>query len=521
MSTSSVYYEPSDKSYLEVPVSSDIPVSALKDVARENVTEGRVYGPAISGFRLKQVTPPFVHQRGIAAIFYFHAPHSTIYPPFINACRRESFDLPRPAVTAIKIENADSFVDAPSPHASTLAMLALQRKLKEQQLMHQIADTKRRLENMGGSLDAGDVDTKDGDRREQREFFRLQQQLDIFERQLKYVQKLSVKKASEVLPASAYLNRLPVPIVTNVIGMREDSEDLIENLRMIIFRRKPESRIREMLDRYSKKENEAEGGAGARKGTFENPWVASLSVKGPIAVVAGDLQLPPDLEIVNKSQYLCTMSANYYLNFQIKIEEINEFVLPEYGVDSLNRDIDSEGFYYFTSYVAPVPSFGFNAQRVPETLSSYAQAERHQRAAREFSVSSFESLQKRRFNRDPATDLFRTRYQHVVPWKHSSTDDLSNGAMPSAPVQHVGSKEATEEHAHSQFPFESLGEVVTIEIQTNGSATPRQALLECLDRFESLAKRVASAVVENCKIARDGTVDEVFKDSDLNKDKHR
>ena len=432
---------------------------------------GDVYGPSVSGFRLKQITPPVPHRGGMSAFFYLHSPHSAPFVPFVNACRRESFTLPRPAITALNIENLDSYVDAPPPQMlPSLASISPHLQQQQQQQQH------------------------------------------------------------KGISPSAFMSRLPVEVGMCVVGMREDVEDLVENLRQVILRRKP------------KKIRETGAPKGPPKGTFENPWVASLSVKGPIAVVAGDLVLPDELEIINKSQYLCTMNANYYLNLRVKIEEIKEYVLPEFGYDSLNRDIDRDGFFYFASYCSPVPVFGFEAQRVPETIPSVSKETDHRRAVKHYAATSFHDLQQQRFGRDTSTDPVHAHYSQCLskegplssqaeegPGFHSRSTSLSHSLSPDKmeekdtgpTVRQNNNSKSKNIQTPPPFPYESLGEIVTIEIHTDGSATPRQAFLECLGRVQSLAASATHALLKNCRESRDGSVEEEFEDPDMYQDKHR
>ncbi|CDJ48492.1 DNA-directed RNA polymerase alpha chain, putative [Eimeria brunetti] len=71
------------------------------------------------------------------------------------------------------------------------------------------------------------------------------------------------------------------------------------------------------------------------------------------------------------------------------------------------------------------------------------------------------------------------------------------------------------------FPYESLGEVVTLEVHTDGSATPREALVEALGRVGALAEETVGALFGKCFAARDGSHEEEFEDPDMYKDKHR
>ncbi|KAL8433454.1 hypothetical protein Efla_001272 [Eimeria flavescens] len=423
------------------------------------------YGPSVSGFRLKQVTAPLAHRQGFASFFYFHSPHSAPFVPFINACRRETFSLPRPAITALKIENLDSYVDAPTnkppPQSSVL-------QLDQQQLQQAPGQRQRGLQ--------------------------------------------------KGISPSAFLSRLPVEVGMSVVGMRDDVEDLVENLRKIVFRRRQAKRAtrsadtKEDLPRFPP------------KGSFANPWLASLSVKGPIVAVANDLVLPDELEIVNKSQYLCFMNSNYYLNLMVKIEQIEEYVLPEFGYESLNRDIDAEGYFYFPSCCCPVSVFGFEAQRVPEAFLETTNLARHIRLMRSFNSASLSELQEHRFGRSGEEVPVSSAYTRCLPQKAQAVSERTSRAVDKHGTFFAAlpsDREAKHGQRH-QFvsplapsPHESLGEVVTIELHTDGSATPREAFLEALGRVEQLAASVSRALVKNCKTSRDGSTEEEFEDRDM------
>ncbi|KAK2195205.1 bifunctional RNA polymerase [Babesia duncani] len=142
----------------------------------------------------------------------------------------------------------------------------------------------------------------------------------------------------------------------SVVGLREDYFDLVRNLRGIVFRNVPES------------------------ATFNKPIIGRLRLKGPIIAVAGHIDLEFDedsvkvgsssgsfndrkVEIVNKNHYVCTLSNDAYLSMDVKIEYIANYVIPEHGPESLNRDITDDGFIHFCSSCLPVQKFAFQGDR--------------------------------------------------------------------------------------------------------------------------------------------------------------
>jgi DNA-directed RNA polymerase subunit alpha len=55
--------------------------------------------------------------------------------------------------------------------------------------------------------------------------------------------------------------------------------------------------------------------------TSTEPVVLSVDVKGPMELTAGDIQCPPEVEILNKSQKIATLSAKGKLVFELTVEQ--------------------------------------------------------------------------------------------------------------------------------------------------------------------------------------------------------
>lgn len=55
--------------------------------------------------------------------------------------------------------------------------------------------------------------------------------------------------------------------------------------------------------------------------TSNEPVVLSVDVKGPMELTAGDIQCPPEVEILNKSQKIATLSAKGKLVFELTVEQ--------------------------------------------------------------------------------------------------------------------------------------------------------------------------------------------------------
>ncbi|SBT80605.1 DNA-directed RNA polymerase alpha chain, putative [Plasmodium malariae] len=191
-----------------------------------------------------------------------------------------------------------------------------------------------------------------------------------------------------------------------IVGVRENFFDLAQNLRQITFKNVPED------------------------ADMDNYIMGKFRIKGPMIVVAGHMQLPDNIEIINKNQYICSVAAGSYLEMDVKIESIEEYVMPEYGSQSRNRDICKDNFIHFSSSCTPVEHFGFIGQR-------------------------------RGINLD------------------------------------------------------TLGEINILEMHTDGSITPKTALLKTIDYISENFQYIENALYRNCHTCDDGSIDEEFRNPEF------
>ncbi|XP_954895.1 DNA-directed RNA polymerase D subunit, putative [Theileria annulata] len=196
----------------------------------------------------------------------------------------------------------------------------------------------------------------------------------------------SLRRVAKRHLGSGRITALRIPGMENefysVVGLREDFFELVRNLRGVIFKNVPKT------------------------ATFHRPVIATLRLKGPIIAVAGHLKFDNkrstktasdidnktenkndntdtkadneegvindyvydkkytgEIEVINKNHYICSLSQGCYLTMDVKIEYISNYVIPEFGPESLNRDITPDGFIHFCSSCNPVEIFGFTGER--------------------------------------------------------------------------------------------------------------------------------------------------------------
>ncbi|PFH38065.1 DNA-directed RNA polymerase alpha chain rpoA [Besnoitia besnoiti] len=575
-----------------------------------------------SGFRFKQIQPLFAHNAGCSAFFYFHTCFSALAPAFLNALRRTSISrLEALAITAVKIEGAKhEFYSLPGIREdivddifNNLGKIILREKkvvyVRRKEIYAWLESRAR--ENAGAKALEGHVGepgaaepaaapsgaanppegreeghTTVGARGEPAEF-----------------------EDSSDAPSGGQAG----------VGKAEDTSSLWKLLPpgTTLVARQPEAREEGWASWMASAPADSEEDSIYYRiplelpaANFTQPLRAKLRVRGPLVAVAGHIQLPEGVEVVNKNQYLFTVNSGYYVNMDFKIERIREYVMPEFGYDSLERDRDEEGFMYFTNYVAPVPVFAYAAERrgeavhtkwdsVDETAPPGAEAapDEHPHAEDssdalltqvqdvlrqatadappvvKSSLSSLLGDQREPRDKEAGAEGYPEGNSEVKlegdaegaepreePRRNGRSPERAGAAetgagregtpgdegqpntrsrfpaLSSACSRKEGDRynayrflEPTEElrnayrrdYLDNDLPYQNLGEVVTLEVQTDGSLTPREALLRCCDDLIKQVLDIQDALNHNCHVGVDGTEEEEYDDPDWYQDAHR
>jgi len=111
-------------------------------------------------------------------------------------------------------------------------------------------------------------------------------------------------------------------------GVREDVLELILNLKQIKF-----------------------------SGLLQTPFLTRLKVQGPRLVTASSISLPADLEVVNPSQYIATISESVNFELELRIESGSGYRM----VDETMKDSNS-GFLQIDSIFSPIKTVNFDIQ---------------------------------------------------------------------------------------------------------------------------------------------------------------
>jgi len=109
-------------------------------------------------------------------------------------------------------------------------------------------------------------------------------------------------------------------------GVREDVLEFMLNLKQIKFR-----------------------------GSLETPFFTRVKIQGPSLVTAINLNLPPELEVLNSSQYIATISKNASFELEVKIESGSGYNL----IDE-NMLVSSLDFLHIDSIFTPIQSVNFD-----------------------------------------------------------------------------------------------------------------------------------------------------------------
>ena len=115
---------------------------------------------------------------------------------------------------------------------------------------------------------------------------------------------------------------------STITGVREDVLEILLNLKEIVL-----------------------------KGQTDETQIGRLRVQGPAVVTAGLLDLPPEIEVIDKRQYIATICNNTIFEMEIKIEQ-------GYGYKLVNNYIHEKSvdFLEIDAVFMPVKQFNYTIQ---------------------------------------------------------------------------------------------------------------------------------------------------------------
>ena len=115
---------------------------------------------------------------------------------------------------------------------------------------------------------------------------------------------------------------------STITGVREDVLEILLNLKEIVL-----------------------------KGQTDETQIGRLRVQGPAVVTAGLLDLPPEIEVIDKRQYIATICNNTIFEMEIKIEQ-------GYGYKLVNNYTDEKSidFLQIDAVFMPVKKFNYTIQ---------------------------------------------------------------------------------------------------------------------------------------------------------------
>ncbi|CBZ56146.1 putative DNA-directed RNA polymerase alpha chain [Neospora caninum Liverpool] len=572
-----------------------------------------------SGFRFKQIQPLFAHNSGCSAFFYFHTCFSSLAPAFLNALRRTSLSrIESLAVAAVKIEGAKhEFYSLPGIREdivddifNNLGKIVFREKkvvyVHRKDIRAWLANRQRDKERMGDGMAGEKAEKEERPEAKEETAVRLpvrtgaDEATETADKGGQTTEKergdmpAGLEKESKTSQAEAggVWNLLPPGTTLVRTRPRENAEKGWASWLQPSALSSGEDTEDDMYYRIP---------LPLPPANFTHPLRAKLRVRGPLVAVAGHIQLPEGVEVVNKNQYLFTVNSGYYVNMDFKIERIREYVMPEFGYDSLERDRDEEGFMYFTNHVAPVPIFAYAAERrgeavhtkwdevnenappgeevepeedeeeaavmtqvedmlrqatagAPDVVKASLSPLVQGREAAEKEEGTGEAVERERQegnegsggqDREQQGERAQALIVEESRDKGDGAEENEKGAVaqdrrPSSSLSFDSMKpedrynayrllEPSEEmraayrrdYLENDLPYQNLGEVVTLEVQTDGSLTPREALLHCCDDLIKQVLDIQHALYHNCHVGVDGTEEEEFDDPDWYQDAHR
>ena len=121
---------------------------------------------------------------------------------------------------------------------------------------------------------------------------------------------------------------------STIAGVREDVLEILLNLKEIIL-----------------------------KSHTKEPQIGRIKVQGPAIITAGLFDLPPEIEIIDKKQYIATICNNTIFEMEVKIER-------GYGYRLVDKSIDDKSIDFLQIDAVFMPAKKFNYSIEEKSISS-------------------------------------------------------------------------------------------------------------------------------------------------------
>nr|YP_009394815.1 RNA polymerase a-subunit [Polysiphonia elongata]ARW63377.1 RNA polymerase a-subunit [Polysiphonia elongata] len=123
---------------------------------------------------------------------------------------------------------------------------------------------------------------------------------------------------------------------STITGVREDVLEIILNLKEVVIRS------------YS-----------------QEPQIGRVKIQGPAVITTGLFDIPPEIEIIDPTQYIATICSNTIFEMEFKIEQGNGYRLVDKGVD--NKSID---FLQIDAIFMPAKKFNYKIEEKKINVSN-------------------------------------------------------------------------------------------------------------------------------------------------------
>eukprot|EP00920_Eleutheroschizon_duboscqi_P032820 GHVT01079029.1.p1 GENE.GHVT01079029.1~~GHVT01079029.1.p1 ORF type:complete len:412 (-),score=81.38 GHVT01079029.1:357-1592(-) len=292
----------------------------------------------------------------------------------------------------------------------------------------------------------------------------------------------------------------------SIVGVREDFWDITQNLRQLVLKGVPEA------------------------ATFENPIIGKIRAKGPLVVVGGHIvfegyknlnsqpkqQHPnapttsqPSSSVQTQTQTANQLNAQNTSQLSEKSPKTDQLLMGDNRNTPLDKSSSSSSTFIMSCSSSPsASSCSASAASCPPisilnpnnyicTLSAGAYL------ALDVLVENFKDVV---FPEHGYTSLNRDRSSDGFLYFANTVEPM--------PVFHFAGE-------RRGGGLDSLGEIVTVEVQTDGTVTPRNAILRCNDELLHTVGNIHLALKNNRTVGQDGNYQELYKDKDVVLDPHR
>jgi len=252
----------------------------------------------------------------------------------------------------------------------------------------------------------------------------------------------------------------------NFLGLRESILDLLLNFKEIVLKYNCSNAENKVFgDSLNSKKNPLNTASNIFS---KKPIYGYLQARGPGIIRASDLKLPPSIVCVDPNQYVGTLTTDGVLNLRFTIcEGFTSMQKSTDGFHSINKELITEDFAWFTNkkdQPLNLDTEDFMKTSLPLLLQS------------EEKIKDFQTQNKKKFKKSK------------ILW-------LDPIFTPILTVNYVI-------ESFGSLELNGVNQVILLELWTNGSLHPRDALYKALGELNTMFSKLEKMKILNSIFAK-------------------